>query len=636
MRTRVILIGLILLVAAVVLIAVTQPGNNAPNPVNWKRPVDEGSADIENQRDFPFLKQVSREGFVSSSNCRTCHPEQYKSWHASYHRTMTQVASPETIVAPFDDVTLESRGRRCHLSREGDEFWVTLADPDWEVRMTKEGLTLANVTDPPMIKRRIVMTTGSHHMQGYWINSGKGNLLRQIPWYFHIPEGRWIPREDAFLTPAAEDYDAGPEGGRHFKTWNDTCIHCHSVNGAPWIDPETEIASSEVVELGIACEACHGPGEAHIQFRSAAVASPNPGADPIVNPAALKPQVGSQVCGQCHVISGPKDFDQLTTEGYHYVAGEQLEDSYRVFSYDRAMADPELRVLANYFWRDGTPRVGGREYAGLVESPCYQGGEFSCFSCHSMHNSDPNDQLKAGMDGDRACLQCHTSFESRIAEHTHHQPDSSGSRCYNCHMPHTSFALLKSIRSHEVDSPRVASLRDVDRPNACNLCHLDRTLAWSAEKLSQWYGHAQVKLDADETETAASLLWLLRGDAMQRAVAAWHMNWQPAVDASGDTWQAPFLAEMLVDSYAAVRQLAYFALRDKPGCEDLQYDYVGPESQREQARRSAIEQWSKLPHGITGERARHLLLDPDSGAVQQPRLQATLDKRDDSLIVLPE
>src|SRR5687767_10698287 len=31
-------------------------------------------------------------GYVSSDSCRACHPKEYRSWHDSYHRTMTQYA----------------------------------------------------------------------------------------------------------------------------------------------------------------------------------------------------------------------------------------------------------------------------------------------------------------------------------------------------------------------------------------------------------------------------------------------------------------------------------------------------------------------------------------------------------------
>ena len=39
------------------------------------------------------------------------------------------------------------------------------------------------------------------------------------------------------------------------------------------------------------------------------------------------------------------------------------------------------------------------------------------------------------------------------------------------------------------------SLPPVGRPNACNLCHLDRTLGWTEQHLVRWYGHAHEIID---------------------------------------------------------------------------------------------------------------------------------------------
>ena len=36
--------------------------------------------------------------YVTSNSCRACHPGNYASWHASFHRTMTQVATPATLI----------------------------------------------------------------------------------------------------------------------------------------------------------------------------------------------------------------------------------------------------------------------------------------------------------------------------------------------------------------------------------------------------------------------------------------------------------------------------------------------------------------------------------------------------------
>lgn len=59
------------------------------------------------------------DGYVSSSECRACHPQQYESWHQTYHRTMTQVAGPDSIVADFNNINLTFEGESYHLEKRG-------------------------------------------------------------------------------------------------------------------------------------------------------------------------------------------------------------------------------------------------------------------------------------------------------------------------------------------------------------------------------------------------------------------------------------------------------------------------------------------------------------------------------------
>ena len=110
-------------------------------------------------------------------------------------------------------------------------------------------------------------------------------------------------------------------------------------------------------------------------------------------------------------------------------------------------------------------------------------------SAKSATSRSPSRRITAEREreSDAACLQCHPSFEGRT-EHTHHTADSSGSRCQNCHMPHTTYGLLKAIRSHKIDSPSVQASLATGRPNACNLCHLDKSLAWTQDALERGWG----------------------------------------------------------------------------------------------------------------------------------------------------
>jgi hypothetical protein len=195
-------------------------------------------------------------------------------------------------------------------------------------------------------------------------------------------------------------------------------------------------------------------------------------------------------------------------------------------------------------------------------------------------------------------------------------------------MPYTTHGLLRAMRSHRIDSPSAVVSASTGRPNACNLCHLDKSLAWTANFLTAWYHHPEVDLSEDEASTSAALLWLLRGDAVQRAVTAWNMGWVPAHDASGHQWQAPFLAELLTDPYAAVRFNAHRSLRQLPGFADFAYDYVGTLAARERARERARKQWEQLSAMPLEQTGRQVLITPD-GHIQQDRLTRIIRQRDD-------
>src|SRR5512134_3448195 len=66
--------------------------------------------------------QVEGDGYVSSNACRACHPAQYSAWHASFHRTMTQVATPDSVRANFNGVRVDAvAGNPIALERRGNE-----------------------------------------------------------------------------------------------------------------------------------------------------------------------------------------------------------------------------------------------------------------------------------------------------------------------------------------------------------------------------------------------------------------------------------------------------------------------------------------------------------------------------------
>lgn len=605
-------------------------------------------------------------GYVSSDTCRSCHPDQYASWHKSYHRTMTQSASTASVLGDFDGVSMTSWGRTYNLQRRGDEFWAQMPDPDRDFEIQNKIRRADPREQLEPVWKRVVLTTGSHHMQTYWVGGEDGKAFRNLPMLWLNEERRWIPRESGFIRHV--------DAGRMVPEWNSECIKCHSTAPKPGFDIKTQQVHSAVGELGIACEACHGPAEAHVAANESPVRRYQmhwtaDARDPtITNPAKLSAAESSQVCGQCHGIYRPLNPVDFSTNGSRYRPGgdvnqgrEYLRHPASVQRTGKAVTGPiDESILKKYFWPDGAVRVTGREYTGMTESGCYLRGALSCLSCHSLHQSDPNDQLAAHMESDQACLQCHESYRANIPQHTHHAVGSSGSSCYNCHMPHTTYGLFTAVRNHLIDSPSTRNLAEKGRPNACNLCHLDQTLGWTADRLVEWYEQPPAATFTEEQkEISAAVLWLLRGDAGQRAIVAWSMRWEPARETSGEHWFAPYLANLLLDPYPAVRFIAAKTLRTLPGAPSVDADFLDEFAVRENARDRIMQSWStgamgdpesafSTVGGATGRRGAELSPDgrvtrPTSTILFEPGrglrldvLQRLSQQRDDTLQYLSE
>ena len=587
--------------------------------------------------------QVPTDGYVGSASCRACHPHEHDTWHDSYHRKMTQIATPASVIGDFSGVQLEQAGHRITLQRRGDQFWAEMDDP-------------ASKKDGPArrVERQVVMTTGSHHMQIYWYDSGVNRKLGLLPFVYLRDDQRWVLGGATFLQPRGSYANPAP------GNWNNNCIKCHVTHGQ-WRPRKNGTWATRAVEFGISCEACHGPGRLHVQqnrdpIRRYQYHLGDEDDPTVVHPGRLVRDLSSQVCGQCHGISEFDDREKLNhwrEHGFLYRPGKDLNTTRHVIQRD-GKPKPEMiemltkkpEYLDGSFWSDGMVRVSGREYNGLIETPCHQRGELSCLSCHTMHHKqdDPrprkewaNDQLTTGMEGNQACTQCHDGLKDKqsLARHTYHQADSEGSRCYNCHMPHTTYGLMKAIRSHTIDSPSVQASLATGRPNACNLCHLDKTLKWTAGHLSAWYGIDPPELTGDERGIAASLLWILRGDAGQRALVAWSMGWEPAQQVSSSTWLAPYLRDLLQDPYDVVRYIAYRSLRTLPAYQDLKYDFMGTSEKREAGMAMASEIWSARERSGDDMFTPAMLLDK-TGNFLETEVGRLLNQRNQRALYLQE
>ena len=608
---------------------------------------------------------LQEDGFVSSDACRSCHPREYETWHGSYHRTMTQVVSPATVVGDFDDVQLTLDGTAYHLKSDGGEFWVESETPP------AEGEEASTRT-----RRRVVLSTGSHHEQDYWLESTDDDRrLEMFPFVWSRRENRWVPFRDVFLAPP------GAVEPEFDGLWNYTCMDCHTTRPQSrirsWADRDNE-HDARVTEFGIACEACHGPAAKHVALnqnplRRFSLYLTDDGDDSIVNPARLDHARASQVCGSCHGIFVKKGRLRMDPDsrvpslltGWDpdpWVPGDDIEDTrvwLRAAYFDPEFDDPDperRKVIEDRlengfdfegnFWSDGMVRISGREYSGLIESPCFQRGEIECGSCHRLHKAgdDPrtmsdwaDDQLEVGMAGNRACVSCHGEYaaEERLVAHTHHGATSEGSRCYNCHMPHTVYGVQKAIRSHQIDSPSVAATVATGRPDACNLCHLDKTVRWAAERLQSWYGIPMPRLLPSHNALAAGAMWAIQGDAGQRALVAWSMGWEPALEASGADWTTPILVALLTDPYSSVRAVAMRSLKKRAEYRDFAYDFTVPGALQAEAAQKAMDLWD-ASRGAAPSRAPVELLQRVDGGFDTDRAAKLARWRNNRPVVLHE
>jgi hypothetical protein len=500
-----------------------------------------------------------RESTVAGSDgCRHCHAAEYESWHRTYHRTMTQRAEGAAVLAPFSGERVDVLGFRATMDRA----------PNGRPRMRIEA-----VEGEPLLDAEVELTVGSHRYQQYVarIDTGAGARERwRLPMAWHVAEQRWIHLGGAFLVPDGTHGEA-EDVLRFMARWNDNCIFCHNTDPVPGLRPNGELRS-EVAELGIACEACHGPASAHLQrhvqpFRRLLAGVLGEGGDgTVTHPGRLDAGRHSQICGRCHGQRIGHDLAEVMANGDGFLPGTDLSDTSRpIFRDTRLASDPPgAQPFAARFWPDGTPRLSAYEYQALVLSPCHQDGQgLGCGDCHAMHGENPNMQLRDDYDESRVCGKCHPPQTLAGAEREGgHGGHADAVHCSGCHMPRITYGLLEGMITHRIASPDPgALLGHDDQPDACTQCHVDRSRAWAAASMAGLglRGTPAAAPSPHEAWASRVELDLFGGDPIQRALAAHALGRPEAVGSVGARMSA--LVGALEDDVAVVRWLAMRALR---------------------------------------------------------------------------
>jgi predicted CXXCH cytochrome family protein len=463
-------------------------------------------------QDSDFAKASSRQAvpasdYLGSQSCARCHDVEHTQWKNSLHVKMTKSVAEATIVGDFRDGTrFADHDRSYTFGTKGGKPYISIAFGD----RAPETFT-------------VDYTLGAKRYQGYLSTLPEGRIY-VLPVFWHVASRRWVDWKE--ITPI-------PDGAHDIRQiWNQNCFNCHGTNIVQGYDIPTRQYRSTWTEMGIGCEACHGPGREHVGLMEAWEKDPasKPKYDnssknrqlsdtlKIFSTRSSEPRRIYDTCAYCHgnknnVFVGFKGGDNYADYALPFLISEPLP----AFDYQ------------GEFWPDGRPNRFNRPQA-LTLSGCFKAGAVTCTSCHVAHGARNEFSLKVninqGRNGDALCTQCHTQpvyAGATLNQHTFHAPESTGSRCISCHMSDVNWRLLIRRRDHTFQPPVPENTAQFGIPNACTTCHDHRSPEWAAKQMDEWWG------DGDRRAAATVL-----ADTMYRA-------------GSGDGGTLPALARLAVD-----------------------------------------------------------------------------------------
>ncbi len=398
--------------------------------------------------------------FVGSGKCKDCHRQEYDKWKGSHHERAMDVATEQTVLGDFNNAVFDHFGITSRFYRKNGGFFVSTQGPDG-----KTG------------EFEITHTFGYFPLQQYLIPFPGGRLqclpiawdVRGQKWFHLYPDEKIDPRDWLYWTNQAQN-------------WNGMCAECHCTDLKKNYDPRTEVYETTWSEISVGCEACHGPGSSHVQWAEL----PEMGRPDLVNAglavrtAGLGAKEQIALCAPCHArrmslgdnIHRHADFldygvPQLLTGGFYFADGQILEEVYVYGSFLQSkMAARDVR----------------------------------CSDCHDVHS------IKRIKPGNDLCLQCHKAAVYDTGDHHFHkgkgepgEPIKSssgeilfevgtGAQCEQCHMPGRNYMGVDYRPDHSFRIPRPALGKAIGAPNACNRCHVDKTVQWSADAMTKWYG----------------------------------------------------------------------------------------------------------------------------------------------------
>jgi predicted CXXCH cytochrome family protein len=320
----------------------------------------------------------------------------------------------------------------------------------------------------------VIGVAGIEPLQQYLLETEPGRE-QSLDIVWDVEEERWY-----HLYP---DQELQPGDGMHwtgpFKSWNARCAECHATGYERNYDLQARRYHSRQAEMGVGCEACHGPGEAHLAWaadpENAALdrwsGLTDEGFTMDFSPAT--PTAEIEQCASCHARREPfLDGNPLP--------GTAFDDAYRLSLLREGLYHPDGAILDEVY-----------VYGSFLQSKMHSEG-VRCSDCHEPHSVE----LRA--EGNAVCTQCHSpagnerfptlrpaAFDS--PEHHFHEAGTESAACVSCHMPDRVYMGIDWRRDHSFRIPRPDLSVQTGAPNACTDCHTDRGDEWAAAAIAEWF-----------------------------------------------------------------------------------------------------------------------------------------------------
>lgn len=395
-----------------------------------------------------YFSSPSNESLAGSSSCRECHQQFYELWSTSHHGLAMQPYTTEfasqKLTTPQTPVRI---GKNTYLPCiRANEGWVLEQKPYGQMR------------------HRIAHVMGGKNVY-YFLTQLERGRLQTLPIAYDVRAKEW--------------FDTAASGVRHFPgtesdaplhwtdpayTFNTSCYSCHVSQLAKNYDLSTDTYRTRWAEPGINCEACHGPGQEHVDICRSAKVNQVLKDLRIISTKSFSAEQTNSMCNSCHAKMSP-----VSTS---FEPGDRYFDHFDLITLEHPDFYPDGRDLGENY-----------TMTGWLMSPCVKTGQLDCTHCHT---SSGRYRFKNANNPNAACLPCHKERAENVTEHTHHDLDSTGSKCISCHMPATEFARM--IRSdHSMRPPAPAATLKYKSPNACNICHKDKDAKWADDYVRKWH-----------------------------------------------------------------------------------------------------------------------------------------------------